>query len=179
RNVLLLLLAQSRNRVHDDAIDSLLNERVDVMHLFARIHIAVAEQNIKTSYISCILRTACHISKIRITNVANDQANGVGSPCNQAARETIGLVIEMGGSLKYAFPRIRMNSVCPIQSPRRCCERNPGCIGNILQPGANSFSIRLIHRVSAFPLAPLALGQQKRNAWERDAQAFPKLNTGT
>jgi hypothetical protein len=42
----LLFGAQRRHRIHHDAVDALFEQRVDVLHLFAGIEVAVAKHEV-------------------------------------------------------------------------------------------------------------------------------------
>ncbi len=119
--------------VHDDPVDVFSHQRIDIVPLPFGIEIAVAKHDVDARGIGGIFGAARHFGKERVTNIAQDQAQDVGTAGDEAASEPIGAVVQPGGSLEHTLAGEPVHAVTVVQRARSRSNGDSGGLSDVSQ----------------------------------------------
>src|SRR3954449_1311146 len=87
---LLFCSIERSDGIHDNPIDVLLHERMDIALLPFRVQVAIAKNDIRASGECRVFRPASNVSEERIADVADDQPDNLGPASHQPTSKSIG-----------------------------------------------------------------------------------------
>src|SRR5258708_17857375 len=111
----LLLAAQRGHGIHQNAVDVLVEQGADVSHLFVRIEIAIAKDQVAVAGTRGIFCAAGHLGKERIANVAEDESEGSRAHGHQAAGYPIWAIVQASRDRGDVLASLLVNTIAVVE----------------------------------------------------------------
>src|SRR5260370_18449610 len=90
------------------------------MHLLVRIEVAIAKDQVTVTRAGGIFRATGDLGKEGISNVAQDQPQGMRAPSNHPTSHTIRAIVPTRCNGRYVLARLVVDAVAVVGLPGHC-----------------------------------------------------------
>src|SRR5471030_589716 len=113
-------MAQHGHRIHDDAIDTLFQQRLDILHLFVRIEVAVAKHQVTAPGPRGIFGAPRNLGEKGVSDVTDNEPQRMRPPGYQTAGYAVRAIVQPGSDSNHMLARLVIYTVAVVERPRDC-----------------------------------------------------------